>query len=123
MALMTMGHGGVQVGIGKDDLRALAAQLQRHRAVALGRHLLDDRAHLGAAGEADVVNARVARQRVAHLVAVAGDDVDGAGGKPTSAASCATRISDRQASSAGLTTHTLPAASAPPTLRPKICIG
>ena len=44
-------------------------------------------------------------------------------GKPTSAASWATRISDRQASSDGLTTQTLPAASAPPTLRPKICIG
>ena len=44
-------------------------------------------------------------------------------GNPTSAASCATRISERHASSAGLTTHTLPAARAPPTLRPKICMG
>ena len=44
-------------------------------------------------------------------------------GKPTSAASSATRSSDRQASSAGLTTQALPAASAAPTLRPKICIG
>ena len=36
-------------------------------------------------------------------------------GKPASAASSATRSSDRQASSAGLTTQALPAASAPPT--------
>ena len=45
------------------------------------------------------------------------------GGKPASAASSAARSSDRQASSAGLTTQALPAASAPPTVRPKICIG
>jgi hypothetical protein len=56
------GDGGVQVGIGEDDLRALAAEFQRDRAVAFGRHLLDDRAHAGAAGEADVVDAGVARQ-------------------------------------------------------------
>ena len=75
------GDGGVQVGVGKDDLRAFAAQLQRHGAVALGSHLLDQRADLGAAGEADVVDAGVARQRVAHLVAVAGDDVERPGGE------------------------------------------
>ena len=45
------------------------------------------------------------------------------GGKPTAAASAATRSSDRQASSAGLTTQAFPAASAAPTERPKICIG
>ena len=45
--------------------------------MALGGHLLDECAHTGAAGEADVVNARVAGQRVAHFVAVTGDDVDG----------------------------------------------
>ena len=75
------GHGCVQVRIGKDDLGALAAQLQRHGAVALCRHLLNDRAHLGAAGEADVVNARVACQRIAHFVPIARHDVDGAGRK------------------------------------------
>ena len=45
------------------------------------------------------------------------------GGSPASAASSATRSSARHASSAGLTTHALPAASAPPTERPKICSG
>ena len=52
-------QGGVEVGVGKDDLRALAAQLQRDRAVALGGHLLDQGAHVGTAGEADVVDAFV----------------------------------------------------------------
>ena len=44
-------------------------------------------------------------------------------GNPTPAASSATRSSDRHASSAGFTTQALPAASAPPTERPKICSG
>ena len=44
-------------------------------------------------------------------------------GKPAAAASSAMRNSDRHASSAGFTTHALPAARAPATLRPKICIG
>ena len=73
------GHSRIQVSVGKNDLRALAAQLQRHWAVAHRRHLLYQRAHLRAAGKADVVDAWVACQRVAHFVAQAGDDVDGAG--------------------------------------------
>ena len=81
MALITIGHRRVEIGVGKDDLRALAAQLQRDRAMPLGRHLLDQGADLRAAGEADVVDARVPRQRVADFVAVAGDDVDRAGRK------------------------------------------
>ena len=73
--------GSIQIGIGKNDLRAFAAQLQRHRAVALCRHLLDERANARAAGKADVVNARVACQRITHLVAVASDKVERAGRK------------------------------------------
>ena len=45
------------------------------------------------------------------------------GGNPISAASSARRRIDRLASSAGLTTQALPAASDAPTVRPKICIG
>ncbi|MNT12417.1 hypothetical protein D3C72_1473420 [compost metagenome] len=45
------------------------------------------------------------------------------GGKPTSKASSATRMMDRQASSAGLTTLALPMARAGATLRPNICAG
>jgi ribosomal protein L44E len=62
-------------------------------------------------------------QQVAGLVAVTGDDVERALRETASAASSATRRMDRQASSAGLTTQVLPAARAPPTQRPKICIG
>ena len=71
----------VQIGIGKHNLRAFAAQLQRDRAVAFGGDLLYQRAHRRAAGEADVRNAGVARQRVAHLVAIAGDEVERASRK------------------------------------------
>jgi hypothetical protein len=45
------------------------------------------------------------------------------GGRPASAASPAARSTDSDASSAGLTTQALPAASAAATERPKICIG
>ncbi len=73
------GNRRIQVGIGKHDLRAFAAEFQRDRAMALGRHLLDERAYRGAAGKADVVYALVAGQRVADFMAVTGHDVDRAG--------------------------------------------
>ena len=74
-------NGGIQIGIGKHDLRAFAAQLQRDRTMPFGRDLLDEGANRGAAGKADVVNPRVAGQRVAHLMAVTGHDIDGTGRK------------------------------------------
>ena len=66
----------VQVRVRKDDLRAFATQLQRDRAMPLGRDLLDQSAHAGAAGEADVVYAGMPRQRVADFMAVTRDDID-----------------------------------------------
>ena len=47
----------------------------------LGRRLLHQHGHARAAGKAQVVDAGVARQRVARLKAVAGDDVEGTGRK------------------------------------------
>jgi len=41
------GHGQVEVGVGEDDVGALAAQLQRHALHALGGGAHDDLAHLG----------------------------------------------------------------------------
>ena len=73
--------GGVKVGIGKHDLRAFSAQLQRDRAMPLGGHLLNQGADAGAAGKADVVNARMAGECIADFVAVAGDDIERAGRK------------------------------------------
>ena len=43
-----------------------------------GCGLLNQGANARAAGKADVVDAGVARQRVAHLMTIAGDDVDDA---------------------------------------------
>ena len=75
------GNRGVEISVGKNNLRALAAELQRNRAMALGRRLLDQRTHRRAASKTDVVDARVTRQGVTHLMTVARDDIDHAGRK------------------------------------------
>ena len=55
--------GGVEVGVGEDDVRALAAQLQADALqVALGRGLHDDLAGRVLAGEGDLVDVHVARR-------------------------------------------------------------
>ena len=51
-------HGCVEVRIGKDDLGALAAQLQRHGAVALGCYLLPISTTLKVSCRVAVANAR-----------------------------------------------------------------
>ena len=66
----------IEIDIAEDDLRALAAELQRDGAVPLGRDLLDQGANFRASGKTDVVNARVAGQSIADFVTVAGDDID-----------------------------------------------
>ena len=71
------GNGGVQVRIGKNDLRALATQLQCDWAVALGSNLLNQCANARAAGKADVGDAGVACQCITDFMPIAGDDVDG----------------------------------------------
>lgn len=49
--------GNLQLGVGMDDAGALAAQLQGDRGQVLGRGFHDDTAHVGTAGEEDVVKA------------------------------------------------------------------
>ena len=112
-----------EIGVGEHDLRRLAAEFERDGYVVLGRHLRDQLAGGRRSRERDVVDAGMACERGAGFMAVAGDDVQRTGWQPGSTASSATRSNDRHASSAGLTTQALPAASAAPTLRPKICIG
>ena len=76
------------------------------------------------AGERNVRDARMLDERGARLAPEPRDDVDRALGQARLRRQVrATRSSDRHASSAGLTTQALPAASAPPTERPKICSG
>jgi hypothetical protein len=71
----------VEVRVVKDDVRALASELERHLfQVRLGRRLHDLSADGGGSGERDLVDAGVGREGVAHGGSVADDDVDDAGG-------------------------------------------
>ena len=68
-------HGDVEVGIGEDDVRVLATELERGALDGLSRILGDDLAGDQAAGEGDHVHVRVLGQRVAAVSASAGDEV------------------------------------------------
>jgi len=60
--------GLIEIRVGKHDLRALAAELQGHRAMALYAAACWIRVPTcRAAGEADVVDAGIARQGVANF--------------------------------------------------------
>ena len=80
IALAAPAIGLVDVGVGVDDVRALAAELERDLLEVAGRGLDDQLADLGRAGEGDLVDVVVRGQRRAR-VAVAGDDVEHAVGQ------------------------------------------
>ena len=114
----------IEVGIGEDDLRRLAAEFERDR------HMVDARPpappRVPVCGEP--VNEMWLMPGCAASAAPASMPrpqtmFSAPAGKPASSASAAMRSGVRQASSAGLTTQALPAARAPPTERPKICAG
>ena len=73
-------RGRFEVGVPEDDLRGLAAELERHPREVAGRALGDVDAGLGRAGERDLVDARVAHERAPDRRPVAGDDVEHAVG-------------------------------------------
>ncbi len=100
-----------------NTIAGICAEFERDAGVMFGRGLLDQRAHLRGAGEGDEGDARMARQRIAGHGPETGDDVERAGRQPASIRMFASASEDRQASSAGLSTQALPAASAPPTER------
>ena len=66
----------VEIRVGEDDLRALAAQLQRHRAVPLRGCAGDRRAGRRRACERQVLDAAMQGERRAGLVTQTGDDVE-----------------------------------------------
>ena len=68
--------GRVEIGVGEDHVRALAAQLEGEPLHRLGRRLLDDLRGGQLAGEGDLVDGRVRHQRRAGRRAVARHDVD-----------------------------------------------
>ena len=114
----------IEVGVGEDDLRRLAAEFEGAADVVARRGGLDLHAGLVAADEGDEVDIRMAAQRRARLVAVTGDHVDRAFREsPFSTISSAMRSGVWQASSAGFMTTALPIASAGPTERGNICAG
>ena len=67
--------GRVEVGVGEDDVRALAAELQRDALERLGGNLGDAAAGIGLAGEGDLVDAGMGGDRLTHLGTGTGDDV------------------------------------------------
>ena len=69
----------VQVGVGEDDVRALAAQLERDALQRVGRGLLDDLGRVDVPGEGDLVDVGMRDQGRAGGLAEAVDDVDDAG--------------------------------------------
>jgi hypothetical protein len=69
-----------QVGIREDDEGRLAAEFQRHTLEVAGCRQQDLPAHFGRAGEGNLVDTVMRRERGAGIVTIAGDDVDDAVG-------------------------------------------
>ena len=72
-------HGTFEVCVREDDVRRLAAELDRHRDDIVRRRPGDEPTHLRRAGEAEVVDSRMRRERSTRFLAQAGHDVEGAG--------------------------------------------
>ena len=100
---------GLEVGVGEEDVRRLAAELERDLLQRVGRAPHDDLADLGAAGERDLVDVRVRDDRRAGRFADARDDVDDAGRQPRLVEARASSSTVSGVCSAGLSTIVQPA--------------
>ena len=111
-------HRLLEVRVREDDDRRLAAGLQRDALEGLRPELHQPPADLAAAGEADLVDARVARERLADHVDRA-DDAVGDARRQRSIRSSSSKIAidDAGVSLAGLSTNVQPVAIAAPILR------
>ena len=77
------GFDGIQIGIGKDQVRALAAGLEPDLFhVALAGVALEHLADLGRAGEDEAVDVRVPAKRLPRILAKPRHDVQHATGQP-----------------------------------------
>ena len=75
-------RGEVEVGVGKDDVRRLAAELHHDRNDVLGGKLGDVHADLNRSGERQLIDIGMTRQSDPSLGASSGNDVDDARRQP-----------------------------------------
>jgi hypothetical protein len=112
----------LRVGVGEDDARRLAAELEQDARHARRDGLLDPLADGGAAGEGHHVDLGRADERVADLRAGAADEVEDAGRQHVGD-DPAERATPSGSTGAGFTTTVLPHASAGPIFPAQFVIG
>ena len=76
-----VGGGAIEVGIFEDDMGIFAAHFQADADEAVGAFAHDGFANFNGAGEGDGFDARIAGEGRADVFAVAGDEVEDAGGE------------------------------------------
>ena len=79
LAATAPGGHGLQVGVGEDQHRGVAAQLQRQPGDRLGRPVHQQLADPHAAGEVELAQGLVVEHGLAHALGLAVDDVEDAG--------------------------------------------
>ena len=102
----------LQIRVGKENVRRLAAELERDALHRVGRLLDDDFPDRRAAGKGNLVDVGMLHQRRAAGFTEAGDDVHHARRKTHIASQLAISSAVIGVCSAGFSTHVQPAASA-----------
>ena len=118
------GRGGLEVGVGEDDVRRLAAELERHPLDRLRGAGGDPAADLGRAGERDLGDVGVLDQAAARRPSPGpATTLSTPSGSPASSAIRSSSSAVSGVSSAGFSTTVLPAASAGATFHEAITSG